>query len=144
MVTDKRLSLKAKGLFAVMMSRPENWEFTVSGLAAFTGAGKDMIRSALAELEEVGYLIREQTHSEKGTFAGNVYVLQDTAPPLSENPTAVEDEKAPLSEKPSTGNPSTEKPLSENPTQSNKDLSNTRYNTPYPPRGGWGGPRRRT
>lgn len=58
MIKDKRLSLKAKGLFAVMMSRPDGWKFSVSGLAVFTGAGKDTIRSALMELERVGYSLR--------------------------------------------------------------------------------------
>ena len=86
MITDKRLSLKAKGLFAVMMSRPEGWEFSVSGLAAFTGVGKDAIRNTLAELETVGYLIREQSHQGNGTFGGNVYILQDVASPLSGKP----------------------------------------------------------
>lgn len=85
MITDKRLSLKAKGLFAVMMSRPDNWEFSVSGLASFVGVGKDSIRSTLAELEEVGYLLRSQDHDSGGKFAGNIYVLQDVAPPLSGN-----------------------------------------------------------
>lgn len=86
MITDKRLSLKAKGLFAVMMSRPEGWEFSVSGLAAFTGVGKDSIRNTLAELEKVGYLVREQAHQENGTFGGNIYILQDMAPPSSGKP----------------------------------------------------------
>lgn len=86
MITDKRLSLKAKGLFAVMMSRPDGWEFSVSGLAKFTGVGKDSIRNILAELERVGYLIREQAHKDNGTFGGNLYILQDMAPPLSGKP----------------------------------------------------------
>ena len=75
MITDKRLSLKAKGLFAVMMSRPEGWEFSVSGLAAFTGVGKASIRNTLAELEKVGYLVREQAHQKNGTFGGNIYIF---------------------------------------------------------------------
>lgn len=85
MITDRRLSLQSKGLFAVMTSRPDNWAFTVSGLAAFTGVSKDTVRKLLGELEKVGYLVREQTHNESGHFAGNLYVLQDVAPPLSEN-----------------------------------------------------------
>ena len=133
MITDKRLSLKAKGLFAVMMSRPEGWEFSVSGLAAFTGVGKDAIRNTLAELETVGYLIREQSHQGNGTFGGNVYILQDVAPPLSGKP---DNGEVPLSGKPDNGevplsgntddgeNRQRENPLSGNPTQRNKDLKN--------------------
>lgn len=106
MITDNRLSLKAKGLFAVMMSRPDDWEFSVSGLAAFTGVGKDSIRNTLAELERVGYLIREQGHNDDGTFAGNVYILQDIAPPLSEKPDNGETRQREI---PSPGNPTQEK-----------------------------------
>lgn len=85
MVKDDRLPLEAKGLFAYIMSRPPDWKFTVSGLAVSTKTGKDKIRRILAQLEQVGYLLREQGHKENGTFGGNVYVLQDFAPPLSEN-----------------------------------------------------------
>lgn len=126
MITDQRLSLKAKGLFAVMMSRPDDWEFSVSGLAAFAGVGKDTIRSTLAELEKVGYLIRAQAHDSGGKFAGNIYVLQDTAPPLSGNP---DDGK----------NRQRESTLSENPTQQKKDYNERKTkNTPIPPEGAVG------
>lgn len=120
MITDNRLSLKAKGLFAVMMSRPDDWEFSVSGLAAFTGVGKDSIRNTLAELERVGYLIREQGHNDDGTFAGNVYILQDIAPPLSEKP---DNGEMPLSGNPDGGETrQREIPSPGNPTQEKKDL----------------------
>lgn len=137
MITDKRLSLKAKGLFAVMMSRPEGWEFTVSGLAAFTGAGKDAIRNTLSELETVGYLIREQSHQGNGTFGGNVYILQDMAPPLSEKP---DNGEVPLSGNTDDGeNRQRENPLSGNPTQRKKDLKN--YIPPKAPQRGQRGRR---
>ena len=128
MITDKRLSLKAKGLFAVMMSRPEGWEFSVSGLAAFTGVGKDAIRNTLMELEQVGYLIREQGHKDDGTFGGNVYILQDIAPPLSGKP---DNGEIPLSGNTDDGeNRQREIPLSGNPTQRNKDLKKRKTKEP--------------
>lgn len=82
---DDRLSLEARGLFTLMVSLPENWEYTVTGLAIKAGCGKDKIRRLLGELEKVGYLIREQGHDNGGKFSGNIYVLQDEAPPLSGN-----------------------------------------------------------
>lgn len=82
---DKRLSLEARGLFALMVSLPENWEYTVCGLASKAGCGKDKIRRLLKELQDVGYLLRAQSHDAGGKFAANVYVLQDEAPPLSGN-----------------------------------------------------------
>ena len=108
MVKDDRLPLEAKGLFAYIMSRPPDWKFTVSGLAVSTKTGKDKVRRILGQLEKVGYLIREQGHQKNGTFGGNIYVLQDFAPPLSENTVNGENRQR-------------EKPLSAFPTQPNKD-----------------------
>ena len=82
---DTRLSLESRGLFALMLSLPEDWEYTVSGLAVKAGCGREKVRRLLKELQTVGYLIREQSHGEHGKFGGNVYVLQDEAPPLPEN-----------------------------------------------------------
>lgn len=84
-IEDKRLPLDARGLLAIMVGLPDGWQYSVKGLAAYVGVSKDTIRRLLEKLEKVGYLTREQTHDESGRFAGNVYVLQDEAPPLSEN-----------------------------------------------------------
>lgn len=99
-IEDKRLPLDARGLFAIMVGLPDGWQYSVKGLAAYVGVSKDTIRRLLGKLEDVGYLTREQTHDENGHFAGNVYVLQDEAPPLSENTDNGEDRQR---EKPSSG-----------------------------------------
>ena len=83
---DSRLSLKARGLFLLLQSLPEDWNYTISGLAGLAGVGRDQIRSGLEELQEVGYLVKEQAHNEAGKFSGNVFVLQEEPPPLSGNP----------------------------------------------------------
>lgn len=119
---DGRLSLKALGLYVRMQSYPDDWRFTIAGLASVSGCGRDQVRAALAELEAVGYLVKAQAHDEGGKFSGAVYVLQEEAPPLSENPTTVRRKNEPLSEKPST-----EKPTTENPT-----LINNIYNKTTP------------
>lgn len=123
MVLDQRLSLKARGLMAVMLSRPDEWEFSVSGLAAFCGCGKDAIRSALAELEAADYLLRRQVHADDGSFASNEYILHDVSPSASA--------PSPLSENPTTGKPSTGFPSSGNPTQRNKDLKKEPPKVPH-------------
>ena len=145
MILDKRLSLKTKGLMAVILSRPDGWEFSVGGLSAFCGCGKDAIRGALKELETAGYLTRQQLHGEDGTFKGNVYVIQESSVhqkdedvPLSDYPTtgSPSSEKS-SSEKPSSEKPSSEKPSSENPTQRNKDLKKEGLKeSPLTPQGG--------
>lgn len=126
-VQDARLNFAAKGLFWLMFSLPDDWDFSISGLASYAGGargnGKDAIRAALATLEEAGYLLREQRHDENGHFAGNCYVLYDES-------------ASPLSGFPTTEKPTTEKPSSENPTEQNKDKQ---IIPPKAPRGGRGG-----
>lgn len=111
---DTRLDLKTKGFFAVMMSFPEEWEYTVKGLAQVMDIGKDAVRTCLKQLEEAGYLIREQGR-EGGRFSQNVYVL-------------LEESASPLSDLPYTVKPSTDLPCTVNPTQyktiENKDSNN--------------------
>ena len=114
---DETLTLQAKGLFCMMASFPENWDFTVKGLATVAGCGREKISAALKNLEDAGYLLREQGHSETGQFAANVFVLYD-------------EKIAPLPGFPSTGKPSTGKPLTENPAQINKDRIKERRNKP--------------
>lgn len=111
-IEDKRLPLDARGLLAIMVGLPEGWQYSVKGLAAYVGVSKDTIRRLLGKLEEVGYLTREQTHDENGHFAGNVYVLQDEAPPLSGNTDNGETRQR---EKPSSGFPTqiNNKPIKE-------------------------------
>ena len=127
---DRRLSLKARGLFLLLQSLPETWQYTISGLATLAGTGKDQIRSGLAELLKVGYLVKEQAHDEAGKFAGNIFVLQEEAP-LSENPTTVDEQNIPLSGKPIPGKPSTE-----NPTLRTEEYKKKINKTPKAPKGG--------
>lgn len=111
---DGRLSLETRGLFVLMASLPENWQYTVSGLAKQAGCGKDRLHRMLGELERVGYLVREQAHDAGGKFTGNLYILQDEAPMAEENGSAGEiSAPAPLSGKPDNGAQERE-PLSEN------------------------------
>ena len=58
---DKSLSLKAKGLLSQMLSLPEDWDYTLSGLAVINRESKDAIRSAVKELEKSGYIKHRQT-----------------------------------------------------------------------------------
>ena len=44
---DKRLSLKAKGLLSQMLSLPENWDYTLSGLSFINRESKDAISNCV-------------------------------------------------------------------------------------------------
>lgn len=114
---DDSLTLQAKGLFCMMASFPEGWDFTIKGLATVAGCGREKISAALRNLEDSGYLLREQGHSETGQFSANLFVLYD-------------EKISPLTGFPATGKPSTGKPLTENPTQINKERIKERKNKP--------------
>ncbi len=134
------LSLKAKGLLSQMLSLPEDWDYTLSGLAEINRESKDAIRAAVQELEQAGYIQRRQTQDKGGKFAGNEYVIREIpCPPatdIQEAPPEASGEPSlgfpttgkPSTEKPSTEKPSSEKPLTENPTQLNIDISSKDIN----------------
>lgn len=116
------LSLKAKGLLSQLLSLPENWDYTLAGLAAINRESKDAIRSAVQELEQAGYIQRRQTQDANGKFSTNEYIIREypvSEAPSLENPTT----DNPSTGKPSTENPSTGKPLTENPTELSIDIS---------------------
>lgn len=123
---DAAISLKTKGLYAVMVSLPDNWDYSISGLAVKVGAGRDAIRSALEELEKAGYLVREQqSRGDHGKFSGGVdFILYD------------EPQISPSSGFPTTGEPSAGEPSSGNPTQQSKDQQSKDNNPPKAPRKG--------
>lgn len=137
---DGRLSLSARGLFTLMVSLPEDWSYTVAGLAKVANCSKYRTRLLLEELETVGYLVRAQSHGDRGQFGSNTYILQDESPvPLSQNSDNGTTQKAPLSEKTVNGeNRQRKKPLTENLTLQKKDnterLDNN--NPPTPQKGG--------
>ena len=116
---DNRLSLKAKGLLSQMLSLPDNWDYTLTGLAKINRESKDAIRSAINELEAAGYVIRHQTTDKHGKFSTNEYLIYEHPPSVH-----------PLSKEPSSGNPTATGPptinsLPDYPTQSNTNKSNT-------------------
>jgi hypothetical protein len=86
---DSRLSLKAIGLLAQIMTHVPGWNMSINSLANRNNVGRDQIRTAIQELEEFGYLTREQSR-EDGKFSETIWRTSDpTEIPLSENPTTV-------------------------------------------------------
>lgn len=114
---ERKMSLKAKGLLSLMLSLPDDWNYSVSGLVTLSKDGKDSVMSALGELETFGYLERTRTVNERGQFSGieyNIFEQPQTEKPLAENLTA---EK-----------PISEETTSEKPPQLNTNKLNTNNN----------------
>ena len=113
------LSLKAKGLLSQMLSLPEDWDYTLQGLAQINKESIDAIRKAVRELERAGYIKRSRERDERGCLRGTVYTIyeQPHAEPTPEEPTQ---------EKPALNNPTLEKPMLEKPTLENPMQLNTK------------------
>ena len=117
---DKNLSLKAKGLLSQMLSLPEDWDYTLAGLARINAEGKDAIRAAVVELEKAGYVQRRQTTDKAGKFGANEYIIREY-PVSHEPPPEGPSSASPLSGNPMTEEPSTVSTQTEKTTQLNKD-----------------------
>lgn len=92
---NKELSLKAKGLISLMLSLPPDWDYSVAGLVSICKESHTSIRSALKELEEHKYLVRERKNSEKGYFVYE-YTLYEIPEPHTVNQHTVEKEAEPV------------------------------------------------
>ena len=110
------LSLKAKGLLSMILSLPEEWNYTTRGLASICKEGVDAIGSALKELETAGYIVRRQLRGTNGRITDTEYVIYEQPQP---------DMSQPDTASPDTENPDMVKPDTEKPAELNIEKSNT-------------------
>lgn len=75
-LSDVNLSLKAVGLMSKMLSLPDDWDYSINGLAAISKDGVKSVRSALKELEENGYLVRTRINGEGGKYIYNYDIYE--------------------------------------------------------------------
>ena len=116
---NEKLSLKAKGLLSMMLSLPEDWNYTTRGLAKICKEGVDAIGGALRELENAGYIVRHKLRDRQGRISDTEYVIYEQ--PQPKNP----DTPGPETASPDTENPYLEKPDTEKPAELNIEKSNT-------------------
>ena len=108
---NKDLSLKAKGLLCLMLSLPDNWDYTLAGLAQLSSDGVDATRNALNELEQHGYFKRV-TKRDNGKFDDVEYIISET----------------PMFDESTLEKPMLENPILDNPPQLNTDIIKTKKN----------------
>ena len=80
---NKELSLKAKGLLALCLSLPDDWNYNIRGLVSLCKESLTSVRSSLKELEEHGYVVITKLQDAKGRFTYN-YTIYEV--PVAENP----------------------------------------------------------
>ena len=133
---DENLTLKSKGLLSMMLSLPDDWNYTTRGLAKICKEGVDAIGSALKELESTGYIIRHQLRDNRGRISDTEYVIYEKpqkpkkqadspAPDMAEPGTLSPDTENPDMVKPDTDSPDTKKPAELNKEKSRKEKINT-------------------
>lgn len=111
-LNDTRLSWKAKGLHAYMLSKPDDWTFHDIELQKHAKDGRDALKSALKELKDLGYMKRIRNRGQGGKFEYETIVYE--IPQTDE----------PVTDRPHTENPPTGKPLTENPQLLSNELLN--------------------
>ena len=121
---DKALSLKSKGLLSMMLSLPEDWNYTTRGLAKICKEGVDAIGGALRELESAGYIVRHQMRDRQGRISDTEYVIYEQPQPKAPD-TPQPDTASPDTENPYLADPDTEKPAELNIEKSKTQKSNT-------------------
>ena len=134
-----KLSLKAKGLLSLMLSLPEDRDYTTKGLAKICKDGVDSICSTVNELEEHGYVIRERIRNAKGQLTDIQYTILEQPKPSQPGQGKPKQEN-PVLGNPVLGSPEQEEPEQGNPAQLNTkkssnqglntDLSNTEVSNP--------------
>ena len=117
---DKGLTLKSKGLLSMILSLPEEWNYTTRGLASICKEGVDAIGSALKELETAGYIVRRQLRGANGRITDTEYIIYEQPQP-----------KKPDVVSPDTENPDMVKPDTEKPAELNIEKSNTEKSITY-------------
>jgi hypothetical protein len=89
LLNNEDISLKAKGLFGYLQSKPDGWRFSTEKIALQLKEGTKSIRSTLQELEEFGLLVREKSPKDKeGKWTGYNYILKENINPLCAKPSS--------------------------------------------------------
>lgn len=111
--SDERLSWKAKGIWAYLLSKPENWIYRIEDIVRRSSDKHSSVYAGLKELEKVGYLVRKKSRDNKGRFTQSDFIIY---------------EQLPCKDYPYVENPDMDNPYLENQTVSNNDYSNIDFN----------------
>lgn len=125
---DRQLCMKDRGVLCTIISFPDGWNFSVSGLAALVIDGRDSIGGSVSRLEQAGYLKRTTRHGAGGKFETEIEVFdhpQKSGPPSSDNRDGITVTAEPL-RLDRDGSTATD-----NPAQYNTNNKKQKYNTDY-------------
>lgn len=138
-IWDDALSISARFALIAMLSLPDSWDYSVRGMAVMLHVSKDTMSKYLRELEDAGYLRRQQTSGEDGKFAGSQYIITDT--PGNFGAGAGLDQPCPKNSDTESPCPKISAPVFSAPENSPQKIhteqkKRTEQNTPQSPQGG--------
>ena len=132
---NRELSLKAKGLLSLMLSLPEDWDYTTKGLSCICKDGVDSICATIKELEKAGYVKRRRLRDAQGRLSDLEYTILEKPEPPPSPPDSPQREKPvvvnPDVVEPDVDNPELEKPHPGNPAQLSIHQENKHKSTTY-------------
>ncbi|HOQ09684.1 MAG: hypothetical protein WBJ34_05120 [Syntrophomonadaceae bacterium] len=76
-IDDSGISFRAKGIYAYLRSKPDDWEFRVPNIVRAGKEGRDAIQTAIKELEDTGYIERHPRKNDDGCFAGCIWYIYE-------------------------------------------------------------------
>ena len=132
-LSDPNISLKAKTVLAIMLSLPDNWDFSIEGISGKCKESKDCIAKAINELIDAGYVIRTKTRGANGRITKWEYEVFEepckTIEQSNEEPCGkIPDTALSHQEIPEEDNPEQDFPELDNPSVETKDTYNTIIN----------------
>lgn len=104
---DERLSFRATGVLAYLLSLPDGAEISGHRLTTVKAEGRDAIYKAMGELDAAGYLHRERSQKADGTWTTTVTIAESPSPGFQDS---VPGNRHVTSHQPSTGKPTLGKP----------------------------------
>ena len=129
---DPDLSLKERGMLTLLYDLPEDWHFSVEGIARILKDGVSSVKATLNQLEKKGYVERRRNRTKEGWFSDEELYLK-LPPEMANAPPG----SSPLVDFPPVVNPPVvlrpeEKPLERKQRQSNKHkFNNKEYKKKY-------------
>ena len=136
---DPELGIAERGLLMTMLSKPDSYDFSIKGLASLLPNGETAIRTALINLENLGYLRRDRI-KDKGKFVDVIYRISDCPIFLDTENADNEDEEKPRVENPQVNEPHEHNPQilvnteKANTEEVNTDETNTETAKPHEPK----------
>lgn len=76
-IEDNRLSWKARGILAYLLSKPDDWSIHLFDIVNHGTEGRDSVQAAMQELRDLGYAKLETVRSASGKVAGKEWIITE-------------------------------------------------------------------